>query len=473
VARIVVCVLFASAVASACSSAPAGSTTTGSLEPTTTTAPITTSTVVDSTTTSSPNPVACCEHFGDPATGISSVVPEGWEALAPTVFAGDGAGLGFWSYPGLGQDLAVAAWGHRLAGSPAVLDPYRTEQYTWLVHSGTTPDGEEQWFAVSGYEGGLHAVAMWSAADDPGLFEEVLQPALDMYAFEEPERSGESMQLAAAGRHLFDYDAGEPLGLEVVDRSPVEGVTLEEIRYTSPAGGEVPADLWIPAGEGPFPALIMMHGLPGDRTQLGAEARAYAAAGVLVMAIDAPFARPEHRDRPEGAITGTEQDRVEQIQLIRDLRRAVDVLAGRPDVDPQRIGYLGVSYGGAMGGLLAGVEPRLSACVLVVGDGGLVSHLTGIDDPPPEDSAEHTAWVAAMWPIEPIHYVADAAMPLLFQSALRDDAVPFDDAIRYQRAAGGDADVVWYDSGHGLPDEAARDRARWLAEHLGFDAAGF
>jgi hypothetical protein len=45
-----------------------------------------------------------------------------------------------------------------------------------------------------------------------------------------------------------------------------------------------------------------------------------------------------------------------EVQLIIDLRRAIDLLGGRPDVDPQRIAYLGVSYGGAMGGLLAGDE---------------------------------------------------------------------------------------------------------------------
>ena len=54
--------------------------------------------------------------------------------------------------------------------------------------------------------------------------------------------------------------------------------------------------------------------------------------------------------------------------MIIDLRRAVDLLASRSDVDPERIAYLGVSYGGMMGGLLASIEDRLQAYVLIVGD---------------------------------------------------------------------------------------------------------
>ena len=96
-----------------------------------------------------------------------------------------------------------------------------------------------------------------------------------------------------------------------------------------------------------------------------------------------------------------------------DLRRAVDLLAARPEVDRRRPAYVGVSYGAAMGGLLAGVEGRLKAYVLAVGDGGLVSHFTGPDDTdgPRQRLAatDRERWLAAMRPIEPINFVARAA----------------------------------------------------------------
>jgi BAAT / Acyl-CoA thioester hydrolase C terminal len=48
----------------------------------------------------------------------------------------------------------------------------------------------------------------------------------------------------------------------------------------------------------------------------------------------------------------------------------VDLLSARPEVDEQRLGYIGWSYGAAIGGLLAAVERRIKAYVLAVGGGG-------------------------------------------------------------------------------------------------------
>lgn len=45
-------------------------------------------------------------------------------------------------------------------------------------------------------------------------------------------------------------------------------------------------------------------------------------------------------------------------------RRAVDILAARPDVDPARLGFAGHSWGGVLAGIMAGAEPRLAAVVV-------------------------------------------------------------------------------------------------------------
>ena len=135
----------------------------------------------------------------------------------------------------------------------------------------------------------------------------------------------------------------------------------------------------------------------------------FARTGAVVVAIDAPWSR--RGELPDF----TERDRADQIQLMVDLRRAVDLLRDRDDVDDRRIAYFGVSYGGAMGGLLAGIEDRIAAFVLDVGDGGLVSHFTGADDAdgplsqlPP---ARRTRWLDAMRPIEPLSGSATPTRP--------------------------------------------------------------
>jgi dienelactone hydrolase len=133
------------------------------------------------------------------------------------------------------------------------------------------------------------------------------------------------------------------------------GIVLHGLSYVSPKGGRVPAFLVEPDRRGTFPGLVILHGLEGDRSEFLDLAMRYSAVGMVVILIDAPLARPEASDRPE-PLTFTPRDRREQIQLIVDLRRAVDLLSQRPNVDPARIGYVGVSYGAAMGGLLAGIE---------------------------------------------------------------------------------------------------------------------
>jgi uncharacterized protein len=140
-------------------------------------------------------------------------------------------------------------------------------------------------------------------------------------------------------------------------------------------------------------------------------------------------------------------------------------------VDPDRLAYVGRSYGGAMGALLAGLERRLKTYVLAVADGGLVSHTIGSDGtraPPggvPE--AQWQAWLDAMRPIEPIRFVHRApAASTFFQSARRDHNVPAQDAAALHRAAGELSTVVWYDTGHALDAQAHVDQLEWLARAI-------
>ena len=279
---------------------------------------------------------------------------------------------------------------------------------------------------------------------------------------------------------LFDYDALEPLDVEVVSMAELTSYIHHEIMYASPKGGRVPASLLVPKeSSGPFAGIILMHGLPGDRTNNASFARGLVATGAVVLMIDAPFARPENRNRSSWPLTLDEIDQLEQIQLMIDLRRGVDLLSAREDVDPERIAYVGYSYGAAMGGLLAGIEPRIKAFGLMVGDGGIVSHFTAADGSPLTELSrlseeERKAWLELMEPIEPIRFVGRAApAKLFFQNALRDEAVAREDALAYQAAGSEPKKIEWYESSHFLPDEAFQHMANWLAGEIGIDASRF
>ena len=303
-----------------------------------------------------------------------------------------------------------------------------------------------------------------------GCSQAVQAPPVDPQATSPVKLELDSDRFFETHRHLFEYDLEEPLDIVETGSGRSGGIAAHDFTYRSPKGGRVPATLLVPDGAGPYPGIVMMHGMPADRRAMLAAGTLMAQVGSVVILIDAPFARPENAGRE--ALTFTEQDREEQIQLIVDLRRAVDVLLTRPEVDAGRLAYFGVSYGGAMGGLLSGVEDRLQAYVLVVGDGGLVTHTTGPEDWPNGDlfrlpESRQEAWLEAMWPIESLHYVGHAApAALLFQNGTQDPLVPPADALHYQAAGSEPKTVLWYEAGHGLPPAAFRDALKWLEDYL-------
>ena len=127
----------------------------------------------------------------------------------------------------------------------------------------------------------------------------------------------------------------------------------------------------------------------------------------------------------------------------------------------------------ALTALFVGIERRLEAAVLVVGDGGHVSHFTG-----PEDlgfmaglsCATRVAWFEAMAPIEPIRFIPLASpTPLLLQNGRLDNLVPRADAEALQAAAPEPKTIRWYDAGHSLGPQALVDRHEWLNGQIALD----
>ena len=292
-------------------------------------------------------------------------------------------------------------------------------------------------------------------------------PAADSCAVGRPDFGGVA---TAADLTQFAYDGSAPLNLQETVESTSNGVEVSAISFSSPDGGSVTGLLFDPVTRSSLrPGIVLMHGMPGNARGMAALGQLLAQHGAVVIAIDAPFAR-----RGGQPVRFTTQDQAEQIQLIKDLQRSVDVLRARVNVDDERIAYLGISYGAAMGALFVGIERRLKAAVLVVGDGGLVTHFTG-----PEDlnfltdlgCATRVGWFRAMTPIEPIRFIAHAApTALLLQSGRFDNLVPAADAEALHTAAPEPRTIRWYDAGHGLNQQAAFDRHDWLHEQIGLDA---
>jgi dienelactone hydrolase len=268
--------------------------------------------------------------------------------------------------------------------------------------------------------------------------------------------------------HLFEYDRSAPLEVQSSPLEQREGVAIHTVSYASPKGGRVNGRLFVPAGNGPFAGVVLAHGMPGNAEAFTGRGVYIARHGAVVIAIDAPFNR-----REGGPLTFSARDSAEQVQLIVDLQRAVDVLVARPDVDAARLAYVGRSYGGATGALFAGVERRLKTYILASADGGVTTRWTGADAQPSPVSPEQTrAWLAAMEPIEGYRFVGRANAPILFQNGRRDRPVPPARAEVLHAAATGQKEVRWYDAEHPLNAAAYVDQLRWLSQTVGTTAPG-
>jgi dienelactone hydrolase len=277
---------------------------------------------------------------------------------------------------------------------------------------------------------------------------------------------------------MFDYDRAARLELQEQGVEQREGVAVHDLSYAgaSPGGGRVPAYLVVPPDpeKGPFAAIVFMHGAGGGRSGMLPQALVLARAGAVGLLIDGPLsgarARPGAR---VSDVTRPEQTRAAMIQTIVDLRRGVDLLRARADVDPQRLGFVGASYGAVIGGILSGVETRIKAYALAVGGASLGDLVRNGTSPMAKQAAKALTPeqletnLKLLAPLDPVHYVGHAApAALFFQNGLRDMGIPEASARRYQAAGSEPKRIAWYDAGHGLNAQAFRDRAAWLSEQL-------
>jgi carboxymethylenebutenolidase len=135
-----------------------------------------------------------------------------------------------------------------------------------------------------------------------------------------------------------------------------------DVSYQS--GAEtVHALLYKPAGDGPFPALVMIHEWWGLNDWIKQQAQHYADQGYVVLAID--LYRGQVATTPDQAheiMRGVPEDRAQ-----RDLLAAVSYLSSLPAVSPKRIGTIGWCMGGGYALDLAVADPRLKVAVINYG----------------------------------------------------------------------------------------------------------
>lgn len=210
-------------------------------------------------------------------------------------------------------------------------------------------------------------------------------------------------------------------------------------------------------GDGRVPAAVVLHHTGGSFEGEAILARHLARHGVAALTIELP--NYGSRKTPGSRRGFLDADDVEQVhegfrQAVIDARRAADFLRSRPEVDPDRVGVVGISLGAIVGATAAGVDPRFARAVLVVGGGDLAKILENAPEAArvrerlkgkgvtPELLARGLASV------DPVTFARRLrADDVLMLNAKSDEIIPRESTVALWRRAGY-PEIRWYDGGH-------------------------
>ncbi|MBC8352584.1 MAG: acetylxylan esterase [Planctomycetes bacterium] len=167
-----------------------------------------------------------------------------------------------------------------------------------------------------------------------------------------------------------------PLAAEARGTIELGDVVAEKWVYTSEAGSRVPAVLYRPKKvTGTTPGVVLTFGHGGSKSHPCYQyiGQLYAKLGIACLAAD-PIGEEERHHAGKLGTRAHDPHAVHHQawsagrpimgKLVGDAMRGVDFLLSRDDIDPQRIGVVGNSLGGAKAGWMATLDSRLRFAIV-------------------------------------------------------------------------------------------------------------
>ena len=257
-----------------------------------------------------------------------------------------------------------------------------------------------------------------------------------------------------AYKRLYDYDT-RPLEGRVDERD--EGQTdwiTERVSFTAAYGNErEPMMLMLPrTGRPPYQVAVYFPG--SDAVRARSSRGAYTQWLQFVLRSGRAVAFPIYQQTYERRRTSTGTNFLREISIQRgqDVRRAIDYLETRPDIDTTKIAFYGVSLGAQLAPVYLVVEPRLRTGVLL--SGGFETWTV-----PPET--------------DPVNFAPRVTQPVLMVNGRDDFDLPYDTAqVPLFTALGTPASAKRHavlEGGHIPPKPQAvfKEILDWLDRYLG------
>ena len=261
---------------------------------------------------------------------------------------------------------------------------------------------------------------------------------------------------------MFEYAVDTPLDKQQELLIERKGIKVFDVSYRVPTDdNRTSAYLVLPAGKGPFPAVVFLHS-NGGRDAFLPIAILLARVGVIGLAME-----------PNTDLPSLSQMMKHDIVSVK---RAFDLLAARGDVDTNRIGAVGHSGGSIKLAVVAGIDHRFKCFVIEGGVLGSTYHFRFTNHPIDRNARkymptkEYQGLLNSIAPFDNVHYIGHATAPLFFQSALFDVGVTEQASLDFFNAAGGRKEIRWYETSHEMGNDPAvvKDRIDFLSRELAF-----
>jgi formylglycine-generating enzyme required for sulfatase activity/predicted esterase len=261
-------------------------------------------------------------------------------------------------------------------------------------------------------------------------------------------------------RQSFDYDERE-LDVREESAEDVPQAWRHEVVSVAAAYGDerLPIHLFLPLDvEPPYQAVLYFP--PSSARFLRDSSNPNFPMGYFIPKSGRALIYPIYKGTYERRIDqwGPNEARDLTIQQGKDLRRTIDYLETRTDIDSDRLAFYGVSWGANLGPVMTAIERRFGASVLLAG--GLYRRS---DDWPP----------AAI----PQNFLPRSTVPTVMINGKKDFGAPVETNIQPMfhmlGTSGEHKRLVLLEGGHvpAAPNEVIREVLDWLDNYLGPVAA--
>lgn len=258
-------------------------------------------------------------------------------------------------------------------------------------------------------------------------------------------------------RNQFLYDSTDLKAvIEERDTSNNDWI-IEKITFNSAYGRErVIAYLFLPRNATPpFQTLIYWHGMNAvfEKELLKTGWKPHFdfllknGRAIMFPVYKGTF---ERKDEEELPVSSGHQYVDWVIKMVKDFRRSVDYLETRQDIDMDKIGFYGVSWGGMMGAIVPAVEDRLKVNILVI---------PGL-------------WGVSLPETDELNYLPRVKIPTLMLNGIYDYRFPLENNIKsFYKLLGtpeNDKKLIPYETDHYVPgNEMIKEVLAWCDKYLG------